>query len=100
MTHYFHLLLASQPWWREYDCSPPTEVPPWASHYFTMLLWRKDTLHAAQYQPPHDFANSSMGRAPCGQKGMTCGCPAAAVALTAAAAAAMAAMAAAALCCL
>ena len=63
MTHYFHLLLASQPWWRHYDCSPPTEVPPWGSHYFTMLMWRRDTLHAAKYQPPHDFANSCMGEA-------------------------------------
>jgi hypothetical protein len=61
MTLYFHLLLASQPWWRHYDCSPPTEVPPWGSHYFTMLLWRRATLHAANYQPPHDFANSCMG---------------------------------------
>ncbi len=61
MTHAFYLRFAGMPWWQAYHASPMPPVPPLGSHYFTTVLWRKDSLAAAQCHPPHPFKQTSMG---------------------------------------
>ncbi|KAI7839142.1 hypothetical protein COHA_007145 [Chlorella ohadii] len=62
MTHAFYLRFAGMPWWQAYHASPMPPVPPLGSHYFTTILWRKDSLAAAKCHLPHPFKETKMGR--------------------------------------
>jgi hypothetical protein len=62
--HYSYLRLAAQPWFSLYNASPmlPPEGIVGGYRYFTVLMWRKDRVEAAQIQPRYPFKNSIMGK--------------------------------------
>lgn len=64
MTHHFYLRLASEPWWEVYEASPLPPVPPFAHPVFTTVLYRKGSLAAARFPPPHPFPGTRMGERP------------------------------------
>ncbi|PRW20519.1 DNase I [Chlorella sorokiniana] len=62
MTHAFYLQFAGMPWWQAYDATPAPLPPPFGEHYFTTILWRRDSLAAVQCHPPRRFKQTCMGR--------------------------------------
>lgn len=61
MTLAFYLRFAGMAWWRAYDATPLPAAPPFGSHYFTTILWRRDSFAGAQCHPPHRFKQGCMG---------------------------------------